>query len=63
LKILIGSPISKDSAYALDKFIKNQIEIHKTTKNNCLTLLASEDIKKLPIKNKNFVLINFKTNN
>jgi hypothetical protein len=60
LKILIGSPISKDSAYTLDKFIKNQIEIHKTTKNNCLTLLASEDIKKLSIKNKNFVLINFK---
>lgn len=60
MKILIGSPIAKDSAYALDKFIKNQIEIHKITKNKCLTLFASEDIKKLPFKNKNFGLINFK---
>ncbi|MEM5831674.1 MAG: glycosyltransferase [Candidatus Aenigmatarchaeota archaeon] len=60
MKILIGSPISKESAYALDKFIKNQEEIYKKTKHECLTVFASEDIKKLPVKNKNFVLINFK---
>ncbi|MDK2876578.1 MAG: hypothetical protein PWQ22_988 [Archaeoglobaceae archaeon] len=41
--IIVGVPVNEKSSYAIEKFLKNQEEIHKASKAELKTVFATED--------------------